>query len=160
MVSLEHSGKEAQKLGAEPRMETARFSSPDAQQTGRRFAAEGQPQQRLRPHQPGAAAEQSGIPRHVRLQQRRAILAEQPLDRARLEQPNAGKRQPCRMRRGALDPDRHDIDVEQHRKVRRCDLQQRFSAARRENRNRRLVNPALARADCRGWSRSGCGARR
>ena len=58
---------------------------------------------------------------------------------------NAVQPEPAGRRGGALDPDRDDIDIEQHGEIGRHDLQQLLEAGRGQDRQRRLVHPALAR---------------
>ena len=71
--------------------------------------------------------------------------AEQFVDRAGLQQMDAVHGQ-ARAGAAALSTaDRHDIDIEQHGEVGGHDLQQLLEARRGEDRQHRLVHPALAR---------------
>jgi hypothetical protein len=54
------------------------------------------------------------------------------------------QRKPRRPRSRALDPERHDVDIDQHREVGRHDLQQMFEARSAQHSQHRLVHAALA----------------
>ena len=143
-----------------PGWKRARLAGPDAQQTGRRFAAEGQPQQRLRAHQPGAAAEQSRIALESAVQQRARDPRRAAVDRARLEQPNAVQAAagPTASRRSRPRSSRH------RRRAAPQGRSLRSAAGARSCSPRESPAPPCAPGtgspDCRGWSRSGCCARR
>ena len=70
--------------------------------------------------------------------------AEQRVDGARLQQMDAVHAEVPGRGGGALDPDRDDVDIEQHGEIGRHGLQQLLEAGGGEDRQHRLVHPALA----------------
>src|SRR5665213_2646976 len=126
-------------------MEPPHFAGADAQEAGRRLAPEAEPHQGLRAHQPGGGAEQHGIAGRVGLVDHGLVLAEHLFDRAGRDRVDALDIEARRYPGDVLDRDGDDIDIEQHREVGGDDLQELPEARRREDRERRLVHPVLAR---------------
>src|SRR5258707_606144 len=86
---FENAREKAQKLGALAGIEITRMACTEGDQALRHLLAELEPEQRIRTHQAGAAAEERRVARDLVAQHHLMLAPDQRIDRAAIEQLHA-----------------------------------------------------------------------